>query len=237
MGDDFDFNLLVNTPGWGCPYNDCINIMKGHVGLNEWGGELYTPSLDIAGSDHVDVYLSMKSEVENFPVFISFAGASYKLEAQGTEFEGEVMLPTNGLKAATIGLSNSSMIPVYIDRIQVTQPRKAGDKVYTWLEVRNVEAPETTTVFDALDRDAWYCYAYDVQAIKTLDGKTVKSDVNDRMLVNLKNGVSQSGIEDAVQEAVEIERYTLDGKKVSQPVKGVNIVRYSDGSVRKVLVK
>lgn len=37
--------------------------------------------------------------------------------------------------------------------------------------------------------------------------------------------------------AVEVERYTIDGRKVGVNEPGVNIVRLSDGSVRKELVK
>ncbi len=37
-------------------------------------------------------------------------------------------------------------------------------------------------------------------------------------------------------DAVEVARYTLDGRRISAPVPGVNIIRYSDGSVRKVMV-
>ena len=35
----------------------------------------------------------------------------------------------------------------------------------------------------------------------------------------------------------EAERYTLNGQKVSAPQRGINIIRMSDGTVRKVLVK
>ncbi len=35
----------------------------------------------------------------------------------------------------------------------------------------------------------------------------------------------------------EVSHYTLDGKQVNAPQKGVNIIRYSDGSARKVLVQ
>lgn len=35
----------------------------------------------------------------------------------------------------------------------------------------------------------------------------------------------------------EVARYTLDGKQLTAPAKGVNIVRLSDGSIRKVIVK
>ena len=38
-------------------------------------------------------------------------------------------------------------------------------------------------------------------------------------------------------DVFEIERYSLDGFKLNQPMKGINIVKYSDGSVRKVMVK
>ena len=35
----------------------------------------------------------------------------------------------------------------------------------------------------------------------------------------------------------EVARYTVDGKRIAAPQKGVNIVRMSDGSTRKVVVK
>jgi hypothetical protein len=36
--------------------------------------------------------------------------------------------------------------------------------------------------------------------------------------------------------AHEVARYTLDGRRISTPQPGINIVRYSDGTARKVLV-
>lgn len=47
-----------------------------------------------------------------------------------------------------------------------------------------------------------------------------------------------SGVEDVTTDAdvFEVARYTLDGRCISAPVPGVNIVRYSDGTVRKVMV-
>ncbi len=38
-------------------------------------------------------------------------------------------------------------------------------------------------------------------------------------------------------QVVEVARYTADGRKVSQPVAGINIVRYSDGKVVKRVVR
>lgn len=48
-----------------------------------------------------------------------------------------------------------------------------------------------------------------------------------------------SGIDgvDSESDAVEVARYTLDGKLLNDPQRGVNIIRMSDGTIRKVIVK
>ena len=35
----------------------------------------------------------------------------------------------------------------------------------------------------------------------------------------------------------EVARYTVDGRRINAPVKGINIVKYADGTTRKVVVK
>ncbi len=37
--------------------------------------------------------------------------------------------------------------------------------------------------------------------------------------------------------ALEVERYTTDGKRITSPQKGINIIRMSNGTVKKVIVK
>ncbi len=75
--------------------------------------------------------------------------------------------------------------------------------------------------------------------------KDEKSDIW-KLLTPYSDGVvweivlgDETGITGATMEdgATETGRYTLDGKKTDTPQKGVNIVRYSDGTVRKALVK
>ena len=49
--------------------------------------------------------------------------------------------------------------------------------------------------------------------------------------------------EDAIEEVkaskatAEMARYDLQGRQIAQPQKGINIIRYSDGTSKKVLVK
>ena len=41
----------------------------------------------------------------------------------------------------------------------------------------------------------------------------------------------------STSEPTETERYTLDGKQITTPQRGINVVKMSDGTVKKVLVK
>lgn len=65
----------------------------------------------------------------------------------------------------------------------------------------------------------------------------------DEAWVNNVNSVKlgeASGISNAIMDnanAKEVARYTLDGTKVSAPVKGLNIVKMNDGRIVKVMVK
>lgn len=45
---------------------------------------------------------------------------------------------------------------------------------------------------------------------------------------------SVNGVESKNDEIKEVARYTVDGRMVDAPVKGINIIKYSDGSVKKV---
>jgi hypothetical protein len=41
----------------------------------------------------------------------------------------------------------------------------------------------------------------------------------------------------ATQQPVIVERYTIDGKRINQLQRGLNIIKMSDGTTRKVVVK
>ena len=54
--------------------------------------------------------------------------------------------------------------------------------------------------------------------------------------VKIDEATGISNIENA-SDVYEVARYTVDGKRIAAPQKGINIVRMSDGSTRKVVVK
>lgn len=55
--------------------------------------------------------------------------------------------------------------------------------------------------------------------------------------VPLGTGTGIEGVENAGSDAVEVARYNVNGVLLDAPQKGLNIIKYSDGSVKKVMVK
>ena len=64
------------------------------------------------------------------------------------------------------------------------------------------------------------------------NGITTTADVN----INVSAAVGISSA-DAAANRHEVARYTVDGRRINQPQKGLNIVKFSDGSVKKVVVE
>ena len=54
---------------------------------------------------------------------------------------------------------------------------------------------------------------------------------------NVSTPAGVNGVESSMDEPVEVARYSLDGRLLSEPERGVNIVKMSDGTTRKVIVK
>ena len=57
----------------------------------------------------------------------------------------------------------------------------------------------------------------------------------------LKNKKFSTDIENEPQtpdaSKKELERYDVDGRRISAPTRGINVVRYKDKTVKKVIVK
>lgn len=60
-----------------------------------------------------------------------------------------------------------------------------------------------------------------------------------REFYNIKEIDTQTGIDSvtAHDAAKEVSRYGINGQLLNRPTKGVNIVKYSDGTTKRVMVK
>ncbi len=88
------------------------------------------------------------------------------------------------------------------------------DTSYTFTELENAEYTYKVRAFSAAGSSDW---SNTISVDMTFEEVDAVSDVN----AYLK----------------EVARYTMDGRKVNVQKKGINIVRFSDGTARKVLVK
>ena len=246
-GEDSDitFDDLTSSPGWKFGNDDYILLVKGKAGLgaDEYGCyRLTSPNMYVAGADKATISLSVESTIKNYEVRIRFAGKVYSLQVEGNKFEGEFELPTFGMKETNFAISGPDEASIFIDYISVSQPLKKGALTFTWLGREETDKETLSYDFKDLDADRFDRYAFSANAFRGEGEKRMSSFDGDRMTIDLKNGTSSSqssDVEEALApvEVVEVARYTLDGRLIDAPVKGINIIRYSDGSVRKVMVK
>lgn len=123
-----------------------------------------------------------------------------------------------------------------ISKFEMIQAVEAGDKVRSFISEVIVPAGVQSCSFDNLAKDGEF--GYSVVSVFNLEKETVRSLSNDWVFVNLANGETGTTVVDELSEApFEVARYTVDGKMVSTDYKGLVIIRMSDGSVGKKLVK
>ena len=110
---------------------------------------------------------------------------------------------------------------------------QGGSKVSVPADAKTVEASGQvmTAELTGLDYESSYSY---VAFMTTTEGQTFYGEVQ-----SFQTGVDTSGIDSptTAEEAYEVARYDVKGRRISTPQRGLNILRLSDGSVRKVMVK
>ena len=89
-----------------------------------------------------------------------------------------------------------------------------------------------SATLDNLDYDTEYCY---VAFVTTSEGETFYGEPQSFRI----SPVDPDGIKSIENGKLIIENdvYDLSGRKLDKPQKGINIIRYSDGTTRKVMVK
>ncbi len=73
--------------------------------------------------------------------------------------------------------------------------------------------------------------------VSSISGAATLTFDPEAMTLTITTG--DSGVENVEinSNAVEVARYSIDGREISEPQKGVNIIRYSNGVINKVIVK
>lgn len=111
----------------------------------------------------------------------------------------------------------------------LTGGEKAGDKESNSYVLT---MPTKSTLKSAVRSDELY-----VVALVIADNGTIANAARSKVMsYDDYNGTGISAVKDGASSAVEVARYTLNGTRITAPQKGINVVKMSNGEVRKVVV-
>ncbi len=122
-------------------------------------------------------------------------------------------------------------------------PQDYGDDI-NWTSSSTYSNTYSCTLDSSWDADNIKIVAFIAGAMTYVSGSTryIYDDldaayVNNCNMVTLTEATGIQPVVAAEGAACETARYTVDGTRIASPAKGVNIVKMSDGSVKKVIVK
>ena len=239
--NNFETNLdkYTKMPGWTGVGN---TIAQGWLGAADgYAGQNYvrTPPLTLSNASHFVVRFKAKGNVgEN--LIISVNGKYYSVTFESADLEGELDIPESG-DGMPITFFTQNMSAFCLDYVTVMQDVKAGGNVYDFIKSDEIDSQTFSYYFDNSSYD-YAKYAFDVMAKYNNGGETLKSTKNGYMVVDPASGTSTTGISDsslpnAQNAATPVAYYSVDGRRLDGPVKGINLVKYSDGRMLKILVK
>lgn len=238
----------TNYPGW---TTTGTTVAQGMVGCAEsYDGSNYvkTPEVYFGNGDtfrmHVKAY-GVANEGLVMYVGDKVTGAYFK--STGEKLDGddnnekgvidgvfEFRCPNKLDHVTFYTLEHSAFV---LDEVKIMQDLKAGDYKYTYLGTQIVDGNARSCVFNGLaDFGSFDDYAFNVKAEITDDGEYAESTKSAFQLVSSTTTTGISEVKDALG-INEVARYTVDGKRISAPVKGINLVKLSNGKVVKVVVK
>lgn len=240
IGNDYEtvsFDDYTKLPGW---TGICNSMAQGYLGCTS--SDYYIPSIftpDFDASNDSTITVSVKATAGTAGDYLVFSVNDENTYAVAFDNNGEIdatgVLPEGG-KTMFIRISDYNYKPFMLDAFKVTQNLKKGDLVYTPLETATVNADSQSYTFNGLDGDYDF-YAYDVKSIEDLDGETTTSTASNKVSVSLvATAIRDITAKDNSLLKV-VARYGIDGRPVSSSHKGIQILKLSNGSIIKSLVK
>lgn len=205
-------------------------------------------------SQYVNQAAEMLNQViENSNSVPTFANINIKTEYNESTRELSVEVYGSGVSDFKDYLGEDAVLSVFLteDGIKAAQTGGSRDAIHN-----HVTRKALSDIFGGAIN--WDGNTYSNKYTITLDSswkpenmhvvafinRPVKTNIDDVYVNNAetcKLGESiTAGIEAPITDkgtGVEVERYTVDGRKISKPVKGLNIVKMSDGRTIKVIVK
>lgn len=230
---------MVSREGWQClwgGYADGCFVLTGLTDYNI-SGELVTPELSLnnnAGVYHVKVKARSMLKEETLVVYNKSTMTGHECTLSPDEWRTFDLDFTDGTQGDMIAFTSKNHYPFIIDDIEITQSLNAGDRVYEYLGKSDVIEEEETsyTVTNLAQPEESHTYAYRVYGVRDYKGKQLTSDPSEYVVVD---GFTAIGSTPETNDKHVTGRYTAEGIKTNKETRGLTIVKYSDGSVKKLM--
>ena len=253
------------TPDCFCASNQ-QNVLYWNGGSSSWfsGYTIYKYDID---NDKFSVYLDYTGAKDGFyiygcsfrvdPVtddafvslFKGFSDKTYvvrKYDALGNQLAEYPMIGNYWFPSLPVFPDNEAPVVSSIDDLDLAEGKSATidlSHVATDADnfdaaiVKSVKSISDAEVLDAKMQNGSLVINAKKQGKSTI---TVQFNSNGKLAdaTFAVNVTSATGVENVkVENVVEVARFNAEGKRIAAPEKGVNIIRMSDGTVRKVIIK
>lgn len=231
-------NDYTDVPGWSVVGGTPL-VADGHIGIRANYGGLISPEIYLKNAETTLIHAKVVTnnpDARGFYLCSSAAEMMTHCEFNGGEWEGELEFPTKGAEWGNVQLIETEGTDIFIDYIEVTRNVTEGEKIYFFQNAKYVQ-DATSVKFTDLNIDAFSVFGYSVVAVRQMD--VAQPRVSAKSPIQIVDFGGDSSTKDNLNiGGVEIsEIYTLNGLKIDAPVQGINIIRYKDGSTKKIMVK
>lgn len=231
------FDDYTSLPGWGGRGNTVTQGMIGCAASSTDWNYIQTPLLYLCNDNTYNIH------VKAYGTSGDYLGMKINDIIYFQPFDENGVVDVNcaltgGTKSENILFYSYTMQAFSLDEVKITQNLKAGDHVYINLATAQTKEGTPTYHFSNLSQYNYAEYAYSVRALMDDEEGTVASNTSDFEIVNLEKGTSVTSIKNITDQNVHIIGcYTLNGVRLSHTQKGINIIKLSNGEVRKVVIK
>ena len=195
--------------------------------------EVIDPSNDLPSFATVDIATSYNSDTRQLTVTVSGEAVDGFTDFVGDDAVLTVSLTEDGLVAYQAGGSANE---VHNNVLRDVLTATWGD-LLQWTDGNHYSNTYTVTLDSEWNADNMHVVAFVGRPVAD------QSYIDDVWVNNAnvaKVGGNSTGISGVVtpdENATEVARYSIDGRQISKAEKGINIIKMSDGTIRKVIVK
>lgn len=237
--DRSDLDDYTVMPGWEGENNICAEGMLG-CSNSEYGSYIVTPYLNLDHDDSYQLYIKAFGTPGDVLVFMTSEGRTFYIPFDTTDdgvsgvIDDTFTVPDPEFLTYSLIMSAAGQ-PFLIDHYTVRQSVKAPDTVLTWLGAGFYDNTVRSHKFQNFKQYDFETYGFGVFATnRGYGGTELRSGMSNLIRVSL----TPDSVDDIVAGEPEIDAvYTVDGLRLDSLKPGINIVHYSDGTSRKIMVR